>query len=287
MKKVNHYENFPVASKILPPHVRQAVVAIYHFARTADDFADEPQFAHDSRRIALLNDFQNALKKIENRQNDFDFSEPFYQSIFQNLNLAIQQHSLPIQPFCDLISAFLQDVTKNRYQNEAQVLAYARYSAVPVGVLMLELFQVASAENLRRSADICTALQLANFCQDVAIDAQKNRIYLPQDEMADFGVLESDILQGKITPAFRALMKKQVARARDFAQNGAALVFDLPERFGFEIRLTIQGVLRILDKIENVDFDVFHHRPTLKKSDFLKMFGRSLFQKNFRFTVEK
>lgn len=285
--KVDHYENFPVASRLLPPKVRQAVVAIYHFARTADDFADEAEFAPDERRLALLNAFQNALKKIENKESDFDFEESFYKQIFQNLSLAVEKHSLPIQPFYDLLTAFIQDVRKNRYNNEEEILNYARYSAVPVGVLMLELFNVATTENLKRSADICTALQLTNFCQDVKIDAQKNRIYLPQSEMADFGVLESEVLEGKATPAFRALMKKQVLRSRHFAQKGAPLVFDLPPRFGFEIRLTIQCLLLVLDKIESVNFDVFHHRPTLKKSDFLKMFGRCLFQKNFQFTEEK
>lgn len=284
---VNHYENFPVASPVIPAHVRKAVVAIYNFARTADDFADEAQFAPNARRLALLNAFENALQKIEKGHHDFGFSEPFYNTIFQNLRIAIQEHALPMQPFYDLLCAFRQDVLKNRYQNEAEMLGYTQFSAVPVGVLMLNLFRLVTPKNLARSASICIALQLVNFCQDVAIDAQKNRIYLPQDEMKSFGVLEEDILNTKSSPAFCALMKKQVLRAQHLLENGADLVFDLPGRFGFEIRLTIQSVFCILDKIADANFDVFHQRPILQKIDWISILWRACFKKNFLFTVEK
>jgi len=259
---VGHYENFPVASLLLPAHLREPVAVIYRFARTADDFADEGDDP-PARRLAKLEDFRRQLDSP---------STP----LFQDVRRIVREHGLPVPLFRDLLDAFTQDVTKTRYAGYAEVLDYCRRSANPVGRLLLHLFKRASETQLRQSDAICTALQLINFWQDAAIDFAKDRIYLPQDEMARHGVAEGHLAGALCDPAWRSLMAFQVQRTRALMLAGAPLGRSLPGRIGLEIRATVQGGLRILEKIAAVDYDVFRRRPVLRWHDWPLLFARSL-----------
>ncbi|MGB4467699.1 MAG: squalene synthase HpnC [Azovibrio sp.] len=265
---VDHYENFPVASLLLPKALRQPIEVIYHFARSADDLADEGD-APPSERLQGLKAYQQALDRIE-------AGTPTDTPLFQRLAQVIQTHQLPIQLFRDLLDAFAQDVVKTRYTDYPDLLDYCRRSANPVGRLLLHLCNRTAAEQLHQSDCICSALQLINFWQDVAIDWQKHRIYIPQNDMANFGIDEGDIAAGHRSPAWCKLMGFQIERTRALMRTGAPLVQHLPGRLGWEIRLTIQGGLRILDRIEAVNYDVFLHRPRLGLPDWLAIACRSL-----------
>jgi phytoene synthase len=249
---VGHYENFPVASVLLPPRLRGPVGAIYWFARTADDFADEGDLPADER-LARLDGYREALHGIA-------AGRPSSDPPFARLAAAIREHALPLQAFHDLLDAFSQDVVKQRYASFDELLDYSRRSANPVGLLMLHLFGAAGADNVRRSDAICTGLQLANFWQDVAIDWAKGRLYLPQDDLARFGVTEAQIAGGRVD----ALL-----------QSGAPLARALPGRIGWELRLVVQGGLRILERIDRAGGDVFRHRPVLRAPDWSLMFWRA------------
>lgn len=257
---VEHYENFPVASWLLPARLRPAVETIYNFARSADDLADEG-LDSDAERLDALHAYELSLDRIQQGQDpDSD--------LFAALAEVIHQHHLPLAPFYDLLSAFKQDVTTKRYQSFDDLREYCRRSADPVGRLMLALYQANSEQNLRDSDAICTALQLINFWQDVAIDWAKARIYLPLDDMARFGVDEQHIDTARTDAAWRLLLSFQVKRARQLMLSGAPLCLRLKGRIGWELRLVVQGGLRILEKIEQVDYDVFRQRPTLAAADF-------------------
>ena len=260
---VDHYENFPVASFLLPARLREPVEAIYSFARSADDIADEGD-APAIVRLARLNDYRRELHLIEQ-------GSPPHGAMFARLATAIGSHDLPIQPFRDLLDAFSQDVGKTRYADFDELADYCQRSANPVGRLMLRLYRADSVEHLAWSDAICTGLQLINFWQDVGIDWQKQRIYLPLDDMARFGVTESQIANQRVDDAWRALMAFQVQRARALMHRGAPLARALPGRIGWELRLIVLGGLRILQRIENAGHDVFQHRPTLGKADALRM----------------
>jgi len=260
---VDHYENFPVASILLPAALRPAVSAIYVFARSADDFADEGDLPAAERQ-RLLAEYQQELDRIEH-------GAPSDHPIFQRLRPPIERYQLPLQLFRDLLDAFSQDVVKDRYASFAELMDYCRRSANPVGRLMLHLFNAATPENLPRSDAICTALQLINHWQDVGIDIGKgpnSRIYLPQDEMARFQVTDATLSSRLANADFRALLRFQVERARQLMLSGASLGRDLPGRFGLEIRTIVAGGLRILDKIEGVNYDVFTQRPVLGTFDW-------------------
>lgn len=268
---VDHYENFPVASILLPAPLREPVAAIYGFARSADDFADEGDLAPEQRR-ELLAGYQAELDAME-------AGTPTRHPIFLRLRPVVAEYQLPTQLFRDLLDAFQQDVVKDRYRDFGELMDYCRRSADPVGRLLLHLFGHASAENLRRSDAVCSALQLINHWQDVGIDAGKGsagRIYLPQDDMARFGVGDSDIVRRVASADFRKLMNFQVDRARALMLSGAPLGWDLPGRIGLEIRAIVAGGLRILDKIESVDYDVFTRRPVLQAADWPRILWRSL-----------
>ena len=257
---VAHYENFPVASLLLPPGLREPVSVIYRFARTADDFADEGDDPPEVR-LGRLNNFTTRLLKIK----DGDVPD---EPLFRDVARIVREHSLPLTLFEDLLSAFRQDVEKTRYENYAEVLDYCRRSANPVGRLLLHLFKRTSETDLAASDCVCTALQLINFWQDVELDFAKGRIYLPQDEMARHGVAERHIAQARTDGAWRELMRFQVGRSRDLILRGAPLARSLPGRIGLEIRATIQGGLRILEKIERAHYDVFRRRPVLGAFDW-------------------
>jgi len=269
---VDHYENFPVASLLLPARLRPAVESIYRFARSADDLADEG-IASDEARIAALEEYEAQLRMIEKNEHIVD-------PLFRSLAGVIDKHRLPMSPFYDLLSAFKQDVLVKRYAGFCDLMDYCRRSANPVGRLMLRLYQADDERNIAQSDAVCTALQLINFWQDVAVDWQKGRIYLPQEDMAAYRVSEVQLAHGCADDAWRALMRFEVARARDLMHSGAPLALRLPGRIGWELRLVVQGGLRILDRIEQTDYDVFHRRPKLGKSDWALLVWRSLAMRN-------
>src|SRR5712692_9647608 len=254
---VGHYENFPVASLLLPVRLREPVGVIYRFARGADDIADEGDDAAQTR-LEKLKDYRTQLEAPS------------------EVASLIRRRDLPVELFEDLLDAFTQDVTKKRYANFPELLDYCRRSANPVGRLLLHLFKRTTDSDLACSDAICSALQLVNFWQDVEIDYAKGRIYLPQDEMARHDVTEQHILNKKCDEAWRELMRFQVERTRQLMLSGKALGRALPGRVGLEIRATIQGGLRILKKIENADYDVFRRRPVLRGFDWPLLLARAI-----------
>ena len=264
---VDHYENFPVASILMPRRLRKPIAAIYHFARAADDIADEGELSN-AERLNQLDKFRAELARIE--RNEVPLTP-----LFQNLAAEVHQHALPMQPLYDLLDAFSQDVVKKRYANFDAVLDYCRRSANPVGNLLLHLYDEATPVNIAYSDAICTSLQIINFWQDVAKDYAIGRIYLPLNELAQFGVSEEQIAQGICNDAWRALMKFQVDRARAMTLAGKPLGSILPGRIGLEMRMIIAGGLRILSKLENAQYDMFRHRPVLKPYDWVIMLAKS------------
>ena len=262
---VGHYENFPVASWLMPAGLRPAVRAIYRFARTADDIADEGDAAPQVR-LAALAELQVALERIASGEG----------CDWPDLAGAVRQHCLPLRPLHDLLSAFAQDVTVKRYASYETLLDYCRRSADPVGRLLLALYRVDEPQATDWSDLICTGLQLTNFWQDVAIDWSKGRVYLPQDELARFDVGESAIAGGGRDRNWPALMRAQTDRARRMLESGAPLTRRLPGRIGWELRLAIQGGLRILERIDRVEGNVFGKRPRLRAPDWLVVATRSL-----------
>jgi squalene synthase HpnC len=264
---VDHYENFPVASLLLPRQLRRPVALIYRFAREADDFADEGDAPADVR-LDQLDGFRRELHKIET-------GAPSEIPWFSNLAQIIREHGLPLSAFADLLSAFSQDVTKTRYASYEEVLDYCERSANPVGRLLLVLYGAAGREQLIWSDAICSSLQLINFLQDIAIDYAKDRVYLPQDEMLRYGVTEEQIAHGETGGRWKEFMAFQVDRARSLLYSGAPLGRALKGRIGLEMRMIIAGGARILEKIESVGGNVFHHRPVLRPLDWPLMLLRS------------
>ncbi|MDD2915001.1 MAG: squalene synthase HpnC [Gallionella sp.] len=264
---VDHYENFPVASILMPKRLRKPVAAIYHFARAADDIADEGDLP-DEERLRQLDEFRTELTRIAANETPLT-------PLFRNLAPEIQRHALPMQPFHDLLDAFSQDVVQKRYADFADLLDYCRRSANPVGTLLLHLYEEATPVNIGYSDAICTSLQLINFWQDVAKDWTIGRIYLPLDELAQYGIGEAQIAQGNADDAWRKLMQFQVERARAMMLSGAPLGSILTGRIGLEMRMIIAGGLRILDKLENAQFDMFRNRPVLGPLDWVIMLSKS------------
>ncbi len=264
---IDHYENFPVASILMPKRLRKPVTAIYHFARVADDIADEGEQPNDER-LRSLDEFRAELRLIEAGQTP-------QTALFQRLAAEVKVHTLPLPPFFDLLDAFSQDVVKKRYDDFDELLDYCRRSANPVGNLLLHLYGEATPVNITHSDAICTSLQLINFWQDVAKDWNIGRVYLPLDDMARFGVSEAQIAQGITDDAWRALMAFQVDRARALMLQGAPLGSILTGRIGLEMRMIIAGGLRILDKLEAANYDVFRHRPVLRPFDWVIMLVKS------------
>ena len=265
---VDHYENFPVASFLVPRHLRRPIETIYRFARSADDIADEGD-ASPKERLAGLAAYQAELDRIAAGAAP----QP---PLFLALADVIRQHGLPLQLFRDLLDAFAQDVVKKRYADYPELLDYCRRSANPVGRLVLHLFGRTEAQHLEQSDCICSALQLVNFWQDVAVDWKKQRIYIPQADLPRFRISEADIAAGRWSANWAALMDFQIDRTRELMLRGTPLVHALPGRLGWEIRLTVQGGLRILERLRRVRGNVFQHRPRLGKRDWLVVAARSL-----------
>jgi squalene synthase HpnC len=266
---VDHYENFPVASLLLPPSLREPVAVIYRFARSADDFADEGDEA-PPERLRRLQQYRDELEAIA-------AGRPPGLPLFEDVGRVVREHGLPLGLFHDLVDAFSQDVVKHRYADFGEVLDYSRRSANPVGRLLLILFGKDSEANRRHSDAVCSALQLINFWQDVDVDLRtRDRIYLPQDDMRRFGVGEDQLRAGRCDAAFQALMRFQTERARRMMLEGKALLADLEGRFRLEIALTVQGGLRILEKLEHAGYDMFRRRPVLKWFDWPLLLSRIL-----------
>ena len=268
---VGHYENFPVASFLCPPHLRPAISAIYWFARTADDLADEGDAAPQTRLADLAAYRADLFACIQGLPTSERWA-----AVFGRLQPVIKQFALPADLLTDLLSAFEQDVTKTRYANQTELLDYCRRSANPVGRLLLHLYGVRDAEALQQSDCICTALQLVNFWQDLSVDIPRGRIYLPADGFAQHGAIEAQLLQCQINPATTALVAANVAWAKALMQRGAPLVKKVPGRAGWELRLVVQGGLRIAEKIEQLGFATLRQRPKLNAWDGTVMLWRAV-----------
>jgi len=266
-----HYENFPVASIILPRRLRKPIRAIYAFARAADDIADEGD-ATAEQRLTDLQCFRSNLHALER-------GEAVDEPIFVALGAAIRDHKLDYKPFHDLLDAFSQDCTKTRYGHFGEVMDYCRKSANPIGRLLLMLYGDRDEKHQAWSDGICAALQLINFLQDVAVDYQKGRIYLPQDEMAKFGIGERQIAEGRVDALWQQFMKTQIERARRMLAAGAPLGLALKGRIGIEMRLIILGGERILQKLHESRGDMFNQRPVLGLADWLYMLRGALWPK--------
>lgn len=265
---MKHYENFPVGSILLPSKLREPIALIYAFARSADDFADEGT-APAEERLGRLAVYSRELDAIESG------GAPDL-PLFRALHPVIRRHSLPVQLFRDLLSAFAQDVTQGRYANFDEVRDYCRRSANPVGRLLLHLFGETGPHLATRSDDICTSLQLINFLQDVEIDFAKNRIYLPLDELRRFGVEEAQIARRDAGGGWQELMRFQVERAASLLEQGAPLAMWFQGRIGLELRMIVLGGRRILSKLEACGGDVFRHRPVLRPFDWAWMLWRAI-----------
>lgn len=281
---VEHYENFPVASFLCPVPLRSPIAAIYHFARTADDIADEGDATPQQRltdlqayRRCLIAAYEATLSTTPNNNSSPGVRWP---QVFTPLQFAIRAHQLPPQLLHDLLDAFVQDIEKSStgagYANQTELLDYCRRSANPVGRLLLHLYGVTDPLALQRSDDICTALQLINFWQDLSVDIPRGRYYLTHEDCTRFGVSQTDLLALQQTPSATNLIASCVASARDNMLNGAALVHQIPGRAGWELRLVVQGGLRILDKIAALQFATLSTRPTLKWWDLPVMLWRAL-----------
>jgi len=273
---INHYENFPVASLLCPAAQRAPIAAIYHFARTADDIADEGN-ASPAQRLAELADYRAQLALCADSTAPLD---PRWAGVFNALGKALRQHALPLQLLHDLLDAFVQDVEKTRdragYANDAELRDYCRRSANPVGRLLLHLYGVHDAAALQQSDAICTALQLINFWQDPSVDIPRGRFYFTEEAQAAHDVQEADLLALRQTPAITRMVAQCVQDARATMLQGAPLVHAVPGRAGWELRLVVQGGLRILDKIEGMQYATLKKRPALKKHDYAVMLWRAL-----------
>ncbi len=268
---VDHYENFPVASILCPPHLRPAVRALYQFARTADDLADEGQ-ASAAERLQALTQFAEDLNACAaGRQGSGRWP-----AVFDSLAPILHHFKLPVPLLHDLLSAFKQDVVHTPYESQAQVLDYCRRSANPVGRLLLHLYGLQEESALERSDAICTSLQLINFWQDLSEDLTRGRCYLPADLMAAHRVTQDDLKDRRDTAATQSLLQAAVGWARTLMHRGAPLARQVPGRAGWELRLVIQGGLRVADRTEALGTRILRQRPTLTLADLGPVVWRSL-----------
>ena len=273
---IDHYENFPVASVLCPAHLHAPITAIYHYARTADDLADEGD-ATPEQRLADLQAYRQQLLLASQANANLDAR---WVAVFNPLRKAMADFQLPIDALENLLKAFIQDTEKSRdagwYATEAELLNYCAWSANPVGRLMLHLYGVNDALSLKQSDAICSALQLINFWQDLSVDIPRGRYYVPLSACARFGVNNHALMQQKASPAMNQLIASCTQSARTLMLSGAALVHRVPGRAGWELRLVVQGGLRILDKIEAIHYATLQKRPTLRWWDFPIMLWRTL-----------
>jgi phytoene synthase len=261
-----HYENFPVASRLLPPAMRRHIAAIYAFARAADDFADEPG-REPTERLRLLDDWGARLRDAASS------ADP----VFMALANTMRAHRLPLQLFEDLLSAFRQDVTTTRYRTWTDVLDYCRRSANPVGRLVLRVAGYDDPRLDTASDALCTALQLTNFWQDLERDWLIGRVYVPTDDRIGAAAREEDLASRSMTPEWQRVMASMTERTRALFADGRRVCDGVNGRLRWELRVTWLGGSRILDKLERAQFDVFHHRPTLGIGDGPALLRDALF----------
>lgn len=272
----SHYENFPVGSVLIPKRLRKHFYSIYAFARIADDFADEGygQGHGEPERLELLDEWRRMLiESLAGRANH---------PVFVALGRTVSEFDLPAALFEDLLSAFVQDVTVRRYESFCHLLDYCRRSANPIGRLVLLLFGHRDEQRHQWSDDICTALQLANHWQDVAVDLEKDRIYLPEEDLLSFGLSADDLMRRSATDSFKRLMKFEDERARAMLARGKPLCTSVSGRLGLELRSVWLGGMRILDRIEQNGYDVFARRPVITPTDKLKILFAAASKRTFR-----
>jgi phytoene synthase len=262
-----HYENFPVASLFVPSAKRKHIAAIYVFARTADDFADEPGRS-PQERLQALSDWESQLME----SSPGNSSDP----CFIALHHTIKELQIPPQLLRDLLTAFRTDVTTTRYRTFDDLLNYCRCSANPIGRLVLLIFGYNDERLFSLSDDICTALQLTNFWQDLSIDIKRNRLYIPLDDIERFGCDEQSVMNGQNSPVLRELLAFEVDRTRKFFDRGKSLLFSVKRDVAFELRLTWNGGKKILNMIERQQYDVFSHRPSLRFFNKIGVFFSTL-----------
>ena len=269
---VEHYENFPVASWLCPARLRPPITAIYWFARVADDMADEGT-APQAQRRAELADYRAELARVAAGGT----AGPRWAAIFNPLAAAIREHGLPVRLLDDLIDAFMQDTANPLYPDRQTLLAYCRRSADPIGRLLLHLYGIRNERALARSDAICSALQLINFWQDLSVDLPRGRCYVPQSDASRHGLQAGDLRAGSPTQAERSLVRDLCQWAADLMREGAPLARELPGRIGWELRLVVQGGLRILEKIAEMDHATLSQRPVLSRRDAPRLLWRALF----------
>ena len=261
-----HYENFHVATWFLPERLRPHFHAIYAYCRVSDDLGDE--VGDTAQSLALLD--------LWGRELDACYEGRTRHPVFVALAETIRACEIPKEPFADLLTAFRQDQTVSRYANMTDVLNYCRYSANPVGRLVLYTCGYSDEERFRLSDATCSALQLANFWQDVKVDFAKNRVYLPQNDMQRFGVNDGTIEKGIAIPEFRALLKHEVEYARDLFRQGLPLIGMVDRDLAVDLDLFSRGGLEILNAIAYRDYDVLSARPSISKSTKLQLALRAV-----------
>jgi squalene synthase HpnC len=264
-----HYENFSVASWFLPRRLRQHFFNVYAYCRISDDLGDE------------VGDPAASLELLEQWQRELDacYDATPKHSVFVALAETVREFDIPKREFSDLLRAFRQDQTVTRFETFNDVLAYCRYSANPVGHLVLYLCGYRDPERQQLSDFTCTALQLANFWQDVSVDYEKGRIYLPLEDLRRFNVSQRDLADNQNTPAFRAMMKFQVERARDWFRQGLPLIEKVDGELAIDLDLFSRGGQEILNAIEKQDYAVLGNRPAISKSRKLALVGRAALAK--------
>jgi squalene synthase HpnC len=262
-----HYENFPVGSWIIPKEKRRYVHAIYAFARKADDFADDELYREEERLI-LLNDWENRLEDCISGQP----ADP----VFIAIKETIRRFEIPVDLLRDLITAFKMDLVNKRHQKKSDLLVYCRYSANPVGRIVLHLFEYKDPELHRLSDFICTALQLTNFWQDIAIDLEKDRVYLPLEDMERSGYTLSELKSHLVNSAFKDLLAGEIEFTRGLFKEGAPLCNRVGKGLSLELKAVWSGGMKILEKIEKNGYDVFNKRPVVTTFDKVKIISRAL-----------
>lgn len=262
----NHYENFHVVSFLLPKRLHQDFYNVYAFCRWADDLSDEMGDTAESLR--LLAWWRRELHSM--------YAGSATHPAFVALKVTAARHQLPQEPFDDLITAFERDQTITRYATYEDVFDYCKYSANPVGRLVLYLCGYSDAERQRLSDSTCTALQLANFWQDVSVDLLKNRVYIPLEAMARHGYTEDDLFARRETPAFQAVMKEITGRARLLFEEGLPLVRMVNRRLSLDLDLFSRGGMMVLDKIERQHYLVLGRRPSISKAERVRLLLSSL-----------
>jgi squalene synthase HpnC len=270
---IDHYENFPVASLLCPPQLRAPITAIYHFARTADDLADEGTASRDER-LAALRRYRHALEAASRQSPPGEWPQ-----VFALLQRQLVQCQLPLNLLHDLLDAFEQDCGNPIYDDRQQLTHYCQRSANPIGRLLLHLYGVSDELALQQSDAICTALQLINFWQDPSVDLPRGRSYFTKQDLARHGLTTADVLRGSDTAATQAMLRELCDWAEALMRQGSPLVFSLRGRMGWELRLVVQGGLRVLERIRAMDHRTLGARPRLTTLDAPVLLWRALCMK--------